>query len=66
MDYFVSYRFTGGFGRCYVKRDSRVTCMDDIFDMEEAILKLKQETDPSWNSNTRPVIVGWQPFEKPA
>ena len=65
MDYFVSYRFPNGFGRCLINRSTPICSIGDIVDMEKAILDGKILKGELNNEETRPVIVSWQKFEVP-
>lgn len=64
IDYFVSYRFSNGFGRVRVTRDSPITCIEDVEAMEKFI-KTHKEKENGGNEVHYPVIVGWQRFESP-
>jgi hypothetical protein len=65
MDYFVSYRIPNCYGRCLVTRKTPITCIEDIVEMEAAILKMKEDRGEPMQAGEKPVIVNWQKFEKP-
>ena len=65
MDYFVSYSVSNGFGRCRVTRETPITCIEDIEEMEAAVYRNQIEQGTFCTSGTKPIIVNWQPFEKP-
>lgn len=56
-NYFVTYRFPEGYGRCGIERIEKVRNIEDIEEMERLIRRK--------NNNNQVTVESWQLFEKP-
>ena len=62
MKYFISYKTPDGFfGRCEIKRESPVSSMVDIEDIETDIERNRKENDML--NIGKILIMNWQRFE---
>ena len=63
INYFVSYRFSNGFGRCLITYGGLISSIDDLVAIEKEILRDRQ--DKGLFTEGPIIVVGWQKFELP-